>query len=223
MYALGFIETKGLVGAIEAADAMLKAADVFLVEKNQVGSGLVTITVAGEVSAVQASVEAAAVALNRIDGAKLVSKHVIARHYDELSRIIGTGSPVPAAEEVAPQAEVPAPAAADKAADESVESTSVIEEVSASETAESVAEVQVEKTEGETALEPASAPAVEKEGAAEDGAQYKISQLKKMKIGRVRQIARSLSGISLTPDEVKKAPKKALIEAILNVTRQIEE
>lgn len=90
MTALGFIETKGLLAAIEAADAMVKAADVRLIEKNLIGAGLVTITIAGEVSAVQASVEAAATAVKRIEGAVLVSKHVIARPYEEVSHIIAT-------------------------------------------------------------------------------------------------------------------------------------
>ena len=53
MSALGMVETKGLVGAVEAADAMLKTADVSLLEKNRAGGGLVTITITGEVAAVQ--------------------------------------------------------------------------------------------------------------------------------------------------------------------------
>ncbi|WP_163335997.1 BMC domain-containing protein [Desulfopila sp. IMCC35008] len=93
MMSLGFIETKGLLAAIEAADAMVKAADVCLVEKNTVGGGLVTITVAGEVSAVRASVDAAISAISRIEGAELVSGHVIARPYEEIARIIATKEP----------------------------------------------------------------------------------------------------------------------------------
>lgn len=93
MTALGFIETKGLVAAIESADAMLKAADVCLLEKNQVGAGLVTITVTGEVSAVKASVDAATAAVQRIAGAELVSTHVIARPDTELEHIILTKVP----------------------------------------------------------------------------------------------------------------------------------
>lgn len=87
MKALGFIETMGLLPAIEAADAMLKAADVRLVEKSLASGGLVTITVTGEVAAVKASVDAGAAAVARIQGARLVSKHVIARPDDELEKI----------------------------------------------------------------------------------------------------------------------------------------
>lgn len=90
MSALGLIETKGLVAAIEAADAMVKSADVRIIEKHQVGGGLVTITVTGEVSAVQAAVDAAIVAVGRIDGAILISSHVIPRPYDEVSAILLT-------------------------------------------------------------------------------------------------------------------------------------
>lgn len=78
MLALGLVETKGLVGAIEAADVMLKAADVRLLEKSLASGGLVTITIAGEVSAVQSSVEAARAAVDRLDGAVL---HFLPRHF----------------------------------------------------------------------------------------------------------------------------------------------
>ena len=73
--ALGMVETRGLVAAIEAADAMVKAASVTLVGKEQIGSGLVTVMVRGDVGAVKASVEAGAAAAKRVG--ELVSVHVI--------------------------------------------------------------------------------------------------------------------------------------------------
>ena len=88
MLALGLVETRGLLAAIEGADAMLKAADVRLLEKNLATGGLVTITVAGEVSAVQASVDAAKACILRIAGAELVSTHVIPRPDEELAGIL---------------------------------------------------------------------------------------------------------------------------------------
>lgn len=88
MLALGLIETKGLIGAIEAADAMLKAADVRLLEKSLATGGLVTITIAGEVSAVQSAVDAAQASLARIDGVQCVSRHVIPRPDAELNGIL---------------------------------------------------------------------------------------------------------------------------------------
>lgn len=88
MLALGLVETKGLIGAIEAADAMLKAADVRLLEKTLATGGLVTITVAGEVAAVQSAVDAAAASLARIDGVVCVSRHVIPRPDAELAHVL---------------------------------------------------------------------------------------------------------------------------------------
>ena len=73
--ALGMIETKGLVGAIEAADAMVKSANVFLVGYEKIGSGLVTVMVRGDVGAVKASVDAGAVAAQKVG--EVVSIHVI--------------------------------------------------------------------------------------------------------------------------------------------------
>lgn len=204
--ALGFIETKGLLAAIEGADAMLKAADVQLLEKNIVGGGLVTITVAGEVSAVEASVDAAVAAIGRIEGTVLFSHHVIARHYDELDRIINTSIPAPLQEE----------------AEVAVKEIQVVE-AGKVEKCEAPAQPEAEVVEepvkvSETAPEVKPAASAKAEVPA-----YRTSELKKMKISRVRQIARSLDGISLTHEEIKKATKKTLIEIIINVTRQIEE
>jgi microcompartment protein CcmL/EutN len=91
MQALGLIETKGLIAAIESADAMLKAADVRLLEKTVVGGGLVTIAVTGDVAAVKAAVEAGAAAVERISSSLLVSQHVIPRPHEELGCMIGPG------------------------------------------------------------------------------------------------------------------------------------
>ena len=84
--ALGMVETKGLVGAIEAADAMLKAANVELVGNEKIGSGLVTVMVRGDVGAVKASVDAGAAAAER--GGELVSIRVIPRPHDEVEGIL---------------------------------------------------------------------------------------------------------------------------------------
>lgn len=84
MKALGLIETKGTLAAVEAADAMVKAADVTLVEKTRVGGGLVTITVTGDVAAVQAAVDAGTAAVERIAASSLAAKLVIPRPHEEL-------------------------------------------------------------------------------------------------------------------------------------------
>lgn len=79
MQALGMIETRGLLASIEAADAMLKAADVTLLDRTKVGGGLVTILVTGDVAAVKAAVDAGAAAAEQLGDGLLVTQHVIAR------------------------------------------------------------------------------------------------------------------------------------------------
>ena len=86
---LGMIETKGLVGAIEAADAMVKSANVQLVGKEQVGGGLVTVMVRGDVGAVKAATDAGAAAAEKVG--ELVSVHVIARPHTEVDNILPHG------------------------------------------------------------------------------------------------------------------------------------
>ena len=86
MQALGMIETKGLVGAIEAADAMVKAANVTLIGKVHVGGGLVTVMVRGDVGAVKSATEAGAAAAERVGN--LVSVHVIPRPHGEVEGIL---------------------------------------------------------------------------------------------------------------------------------------
>lgn len=93
--ALGMVETKGLVGAIEAADAMVKAANVTLVGKEQIGSGLVTVMVRGDVGAVKAAVDSGAAAAKRVG--ELVSVHVIPRPHDDVEGILPAVKPAKAA------------------------------------------------------------------------------------------------------------------------------
>ena len=92
--ALGLIETKGLVGAIEAADAMLKAANVKLVSKEKITAALVTIEIVGEVAAVRAAVDAGAAAAQRVG--QLITAHVIPRPDDQLEPFINNLDNIPA-------------------------------------------------------------------------------------------------------------------------------
>ncbi len=84
--ALGFVETRGFIPAVEAADAMVKAAHVEMVGKVQVGSGLVTVIVKGDVGAVKAATDAGAAAAEKVG--ELVSVHVIPRPHDDTMTII---------------------------------------------------------------------------------------------------------------------------------------
>ncbi len=86
MLALGMIETRGLTASIEAADAMLKSADVELVGTEKIGSGLVTVMVQGDVGAVKAATEAGQEAASRIG--ELVAAHVIPRPHSSVGEIL---------------------------------------------------------------------------------------------------------------------------------------
>lgn len=88
--ALGLIETRGLVAAIEAADAMVKAAKVKFLGREKVKAGLVAVMVAGDVGAVKAAVDAGAAACKKVG--ELVSVHVIPRPHGDIDPIIPTGS-----------------------------------------------------------------------------------------------------------------------------------
>ena len=89
MNSVGFIETKGLVAAIEAADAMVTAANVELVGREDIGGGYVTVIVRGDVGAVKAAVDAGAAAAKRVG--ELVSVHVIPRPHADVAKLIAAG------------------------------------------------------------------------------------------------------------------------------------
>ena len=86
MEALGMVETKGLIGSIEAADAMVKAANVVLLGKEYIGAGYVTVFVRGDVGAVKAATDAGAAAARRVG--ELVSVHVIPRPHGDVERVL---------------------------------------------------------------------------------------------------------------------------------------
>lgn len=87
--ALGMIETRGLVGAIEAADAMVKSANVTLIGYEKIGSGLVTVMVRGDVGAVKAAVDAGSCAAEKVG--EIVSQHVIPRPHTDVEKILPQG------------------------------------------------------------------------------------------------------------------------------------
>ena len=88
--ALGLIETRGLIGSVEAADAMVKAANVTLIAKEYIGAGYVTVMVRGDVGAVKAATDAGAAAARRVG--ELISVHVIPRPHAEVERILPKGT-----------------------------------------------------------------------------------------------------------------------------------
>ncbi|WP_414661402.1 BMC domain-containing protein [Horticoccus sp. 23ND18S-11] len=84
---IGMVETRGYVGSVEASDAMVKAANVTLVRQIQIGGGLVTVVVKGDVGSVKAAVEAGAEAAKRVG--ELICSHLIARPHADLMRTLG--------------------------------------------------------------------------------------------------------------------------------------
>ncbi len=198
MMALGLVETLGLIGAIDCADVMLKAADVRLLEESLADGGLVTITVAGSVGAVQASVEAARASVGRIPGAKLVSAHVIPRPDLQLENIL----------KLDPDAETPGtpgtPGGSAKpradAADTKDDTADEADEADESDEAD-------ENGEGD-AQSPADS------GQAEDKADlFSEAALNQLSTGALRNLARK-ENLDLG-GRLSQASKKALIQALL--------
>ncbi len=199
MKALGLIETEGLVAAIESADAMLKAADVSLLDKSLVGAGLVTITVTGEVSAVQASVDAAVAAINRLDGGTLVSKNVIPRPYAELERVINTK--VSSDEKVKAGSE-----------EKIIKKEQLKKSDSLKKTDDSEAESTVSKKEESS-----------DKSSKDEAPAYSSSQLNKMNVGELKRLARTFDYFPIARKDIKHALKKELVKAILKAYKQEEE
>ena len=203
MLALGLVETYGLVGAIEAADVMLKSADVELLERNGADAGLVTITVAGEVSAVQASVQAAAMRVKQIAGTVLLSAHVIPRPDLELEKILlldPDRKPCPHDFPPAPPAAPQSPSASD-AADQ---------EKAADEAAGRQPE-QIAEPASEAPVPPAEAPAPAPQQQANG---LTPARLRNMSLAKLRQTALEMEGHGLTSEAIASADRRTLIAAL---------
>ncbi len=219
MQALGLIETKGLLAAIEAADTMVKSADVSIIEKTYVGGGLVTISITGDVGAVKASVEAGAAAVKKLDEEFLVSQHVIPRPHEELKSIIGPNNPED-----------------DLVSNEEVENENNMDNVEDAEKLEVVEEVKdVEKTIEEAKdVEKAKENVEKNQDTLDSGKTHKInlenlrkddvdklvikngidktiSMLSNLKVVKLRNLAREYKDFVITGRAVSKADKNLLI------------
>ena len=201
--ALGLIETRGLVGAIEAADAMVKAANVKLISKDRISAGLITVKVIGEVAAVKAAVDAGAAAAQRVG--ELVSAHVIPRPDDQLAILIkGDAYEIPAAgtemssDKEAVEEKI-AESSDDKIAGEEIisdESDVSVEEPIQS-GPKSKWEIRLEKVEGETESGLDIPPDIE---------------LEKMNVHELRHLARSFDNFPIKGRDISKANRKTLLE-----------
>ena len=192
MKALGMIETRGLVASIEAADAMVKAANVTLQCKEHVGGGLVTIMVRGDVGAVKAATDAGAAAAERVG--TLISVHVIPRPHEELEDMLDGGAPDPASPP--PVTSEPEP-----------ESIPQLEEPVLEQPAEPVEEQ-------DAALEEAE------ETAAVEVGGLTPEVLEHMAVVKLRAVARQIGLTSMTRKEIRFAKKEELLTAITQFLKE---
>ncbi|MFR2854650.1 BMC domain-containing protein [Hungatella sp.] len=199
MKALGLIETKGTLAAVEAADAMVKAADVTLVEKTRVGGGLVTITVTGDVAAVQAAVDAGTAAVERIAASSLAAKLVIPRPHEELEILFTPKGPGGKTDPGVTDEEEPE--AEDAAVGDAVEE--VVKEV-VKEVEESPHPALPEKLDRQT-LDSI----IEKYGIAEG-----MAMADGLKVTALRTLAREYGELKISGREVSKANKQLLLEEL---------
>lgn len=207
MNALGMIETRGLIGSIEAADAMLKAANVTLMNKTQVGGGLVTVMVCGDVGAVKAAVDAGAAAAERVG--ELLSVHVIPRPAADVESMLDPRKPEPTAAKLPLSQQAPAEEeqSVDTAASEKLPTD-----------AQELAEMESEELEE---------PEESEEGAGEeetfhlDLSSLTSDDLRKMTVSKLRAVARKLE-TGMSRKEIRFAKKEELIARIEAVREQEE-
>lgn len=222
--ALGMIETKGLVGSIEAADAMVKAANVTLIGKVHVGGAYVTVMVRGDVGAVKAATDAGAAAAQRVG--ELISVHVIPRPHHEVEYILpslpllddddddnGPDSPLKGGES---EPEEETPSEIEKTAD--VDEATDVEE--SAEVEKSTEAAPVEESEPvEEELASAEEEPVETTEAAETAgttvSEVDIArELEGLAVKELRKLARKTEGIAIVGREISAANKKLLISEI---------
>ncbi|VVS91680.1 BMC domain-containing protein [Desulfoluna spongiiphila] len=197
--ALGIIETVGLVPAVEAGDVAVKTADVTIMGSQAVGGGLVSILMKGDVSAVKASVDAGSTAAARLG--EVLSVTVIARTAEGLEGILIEEGKRPAC--------IPGPKAPVDVPPEPVAHREV-------ESAEAPAPVAVSVQGTDQANEPASA------SDAGDAPGFDMADLKKMKVTKLRRLARQLPSFSIARGEIKYAKKKDLLEAFVQYMKTLE-
>jgi microcompartment protein CcmL/EutN len=194
-YALGLVETKGLVAAIEAADAMVKTANVVLVGKEVTPGALVTIKIIGDTAAVRSAVEAGAAAAQRVG--ELVSQHIIPRPGDGLEELIYANSP---------------------RLQEEPESTFDDGTMPVEEKEIPLLEDVVVESEGEAVHEDVvSMP----EGLSPKQEEY-FKKLDALTVHELRRIARGVEGLSIYGRQISRANKKELIVELLRVKGKTE-
>jgi len=200
LLALGLIETKGLVGAIEAADAMCKAANVKLVGKEKVTGGLIVVKIVGEVAAVKSAVDAGVAAAQRVG--ELVSAHVIPRPDDQLEPIIDNyldktkkDKPQKPKKEIVKKEP-------EQESDAEIENNDLFVE----DTTEEPEEID------EVKEEPEEIPEVKEQETEEEGDIPPKWALQKLNVHDLRKLARSFDSYPIKGREISKANRQKLID-----------
>lgn len=196
-YALGLIETRGLVAAIEAADAMVKAADVQLIGKERAEAGLITVKIRGDVAAVRAAVDAGAAAAQRVG--ELVSSHVIPRP-DDGTEILIYPPTKRASERVPKETTPPVKRKSGRPAKEKVAAAKPA-------VAQDRQEENVPETSALVELPP--------EMTMSDDAQEYRRQLEAMTVHALRRFARGATGLSIVGRQISRANRDELIAELM--------
>lgn len=203
MNALGLIEVIGYVGAVEAADVALKAANVTLIGIEKVSAGIVTVKITGDVGAVKAAVEASEESARKLG--VLRTSHVIARLHEETQRILDNPKPK---KEVEEQITIDEPVVS-----EEVEEVNIIQEINITEeTPETIVE---EIVKSEVVEEPSS---IEETSSSES--EKTIDDLNSMKVEELRRLARNLKIPTMTNKQIKFAKKDVLIEELVKFYKE---
>lgn len=212
MQAIGMIETKGLLATIEAADAMVKSANVNILEKVYIGGGYVSVTVTGDVGAVKSAVDAGVSAVNRLGDNILVSHHVIARPHYDLESIMETKPAIERVEEAIEKkvlCEI-VEEATSKNVDETVEesiSEEIInegsEEVQVLEVLDKVIDLDITKEELDKLVE-------------EKGLDEAFKILNDLKVSKIRKLAKEFKNLDVTSKTISKEDKGSLLNRLRN-------
>ncbi len=222
MQSLGLIETKGMLAAIEAADAMLKAADVGILGKIKVGGGRMNVSVTGDVAAVKAAVDAGMAAVDRLGSGLLLSGHVIARPHEELETVIG-GTPPMGPDDGGAWAERTGPEAArdekqtEPASALTEEAAEGVAEEASEEAAEETAEEAQSASPGQLASQAVFAAPPDRRTldrlAAEAGGEAAVKALISLKAAELRTLAKEYPELELAGRDISKASKSLLLTA----------
>ena len=222
MQSLGLIETKGMLAAIEAADAMLKAADVGILGKIKVGGGRMNVSVTGDVAAVKAAVDAGMAAVDRLGSGLLRSGHVIARPHEELETVIG-GTPPMGPDDGGAWAERTGPEAArdekqtEPASALTEEAAEGVAEEASEEAAEETAEEAQSASPGQLASQAVFAAPPDRRTldrlAAEAGGEAAVKALISLKAAELRTLAKEYPELELAGRDISMASKTLLLTA----------